>query len=92
MNEPDFNMDRLTEMMSMGRTKFYSRVKDITGLSPNKYLMRERMRKAAKLLAEGELNVSEVSYRIGIQDPSYFKKCFKMQYGVVPSKYVQHED
>lgn len=92
MNEPDFNMDRLTEMMSMGRTKFYNKVKDITGLSPNKYLMRERMRKAAKLLAEGELNVSEVSYRIGIQDPSYFKKCFKAQYGVVPSKYVQHED
>lgn len=89
MSEADFNVDRLSEMMAMGRTKFYGKVKELTGMSPNKYLMQQRMQKAADLLADGELNVAEVSYRVGIQDPSYFNKCFKAQFGVAPSKYVQ---
>ena len=45
------------------------------------------MQRAADLLLEGELTVSEVSYKVGIQDPSYFNKCFKAKYGIVPSKY-----
>ena len=89
MSEADFNVDRLAEMMAMGRTKFYGKVKELTGMSPNKYLMQQRMQKAADLLADGELNVAEVSYRVGIQDPSYLNKCFKAQFGVAPSKYVQ---
>ena len=84
-----FSVDQLAQLMNMGRTKFYGRVREMTGLSPNKYLMKLRMEKAADLLADGELTVSEVSYKVGIQDPSYFNKCFKAQYGVVPSKYVR---
>jgi len=89
LNKPDFSVDRLAELMSMGRTKFYGKVKELTGMSPNKYLMTERMKKAADLLADGELNVAEVSYRVGIQDPSYFNRCFKAHFGVTPSKYVK---
>lgn len=87
LGEENFNVDMLAEMMQMGRTKFYGKVKELTGLSPNKYLMQQRMERAADLLADGELTVSEVSYRIGIQDPSYFNKCFKAHFGVTPSKY-----
>ena len=89
MREEDFNVDQLSQLMTMGRTKFYGRVKELTGLSPNKYLMQARMKKAADLLADGELTVSEVSYQVGIQDPSYFNKCFKAQYGITPSKYTK---
>lgn len=87
MAEEGFTVDVLAQMMAMGRTKFYAKVKDMTGMSPNKYLQEARMQKAADLLASGEMNVSEVSYRVGIQDPSYFNKCFKAKFGVVPSKY-----
>lgn len=52
-------------------------------------MVKARMDKAADLLADGELNVSEVSYKVGIQDPSYFNKLFKSYYGVLPSKYVR---
>ncbi|MBQ9671412.1 MAG: response regulator [Prevotella sp.] len=89
LSEESFTIDLLAQMMNMGRTKFYGRVKELTGLSPNKFLMQERMKKAADLLADGELTVAEVSYKVGIQDPSYFNKCFKAQYGVTPSKYVR---
>ena len=89
LNDSNFNIDQLATMMNMGRTKFFGKVKDMTGLSPNKYLLKVRMEKAADLLADGELNVSEVSYKVGIQDPSYFNKLFKSYYGVIPSKYVR---
>ena len=82
-----FTVDQLAAMMGMGRTKFFKKMKDMTGMSPNKYLQSERMRIAADLLADGELTVSEVSYRVGIQDASYFNKCFRQKYGVAPSKY-----
>ena len=65
----------------------FTKIKELTGVSPNKYLQNERMRIAAELLAEGRMTVSEVSYKVGIQDASYFNKCFKARYGVVPSKY-----
>lgn len=87
ISDPDFTVDRLSEMLGMGRTKIFAKTKELTGMSPNRYLQNERMVIAARLLAEGELTVSEVSYRVGIRDASYFNKCFKTKYGVVPSKY-----
>jgi AraC-like DNA-binding protein len=87
MSEPTFNVDRLAEMMNIGRTKFYGKVKELTGMSPNKYLQEARMRRASELLLEGEYSVSEVSFKVGIQDASYFNKMFKTHFGVVPSKY-----
>lgn len=85
--DPDFTVDRLAELLGMGRTKVFTKTKELTGLSPNKYIQNERMRIAAGLLLEGEMTVAEVSYKVGIQDASYFNKCFKARYGVVPSKY-----
>ena len=87
LGEESFTVDRMAELMNMGRTKFYGKVKELTGMSPNKYLQDARMRRAAELLLEGELNISEVCYKVGMQDPTYFNKVFKARYGVVPSKY-----
>ena len=87
ISDGNFTLDALAQMMNMGRTKFFGKVKELTGLSPNKYVLEARMRRAADLLAEGELTVAEVCYKVGIQDPSYFNKLFKAAYGVPPSKY-----
>ncbi len=87
ISDPDFTVDRLAEMLGMGRTKLFAKTKELTGMSPNKYLQNERMSVAAGLLSEGRLTVAEVSYRVGIRDASYFNKCFKARYGVVPSRY-----
>ena len=87
MGEADFNVDTLAAMLKMGRTKFYGKMKEFTGMSPNSYLQNERLKRAAELLIEGDLNVTEVSYKVGFQSPTYFYKCFKEKYGVPPSKY-----
>ena len=87
LNDPDFNIERLAALMQMGHTKFYGKMRDITGMSPNKYIMSERMRIAGELVLEGRMNVSEIAYKVGFQDPSYFNKCFKRHFGTVPTKY-----
>lgn len=87
IDDPDFTMDQLAQQMNIGRTKFYGKAKELTGMSPNKYLLSERMKLAGELLYSGEFTVSEVCYKVGIQDLSYFNKCFKNAYGVTPSKY-----
>ena len=83
----EFSMDGFAQELGMGRTVFFKKVKGITGHSPNEYLRIIRMKKAAEMLLNTGLNVSEVSYRIGINDPFYFSKCFKTQFGKSPSLY-----
>jgi signal transduction histidine kinase/ligand-binding sensor domain-containing protein/AraC-like DNA-binding protein len=82
-----FSVDEFASLMNIGRTVFYKKVKGVTGYSPNEYLRIMRMKKAAELLLAGKLTVSEVSYKVGIEDPFYFSKCFKAQFGLAPSVY-----
>ena len=87
LTDPSFTVDALAEMMHMGRTKLYGKIKELTGETPNKYIMRQRMKMASEMLLTGEYTVSDVCYKVGLEDVSYFNKCFKSFYGVSPSKY-----
>lgn len=89
ISDTSFSVDVLASLMKMGRTKFYGKMKDLYGISPNKYIMNERMQKAEELIKEGDLTIAEVGYKVGIPDASYFNKCFKQKYGVTPSKYKE---
>ncbi len=91
MSNADFPVDDFAQQMKVGRTIFYKKVKGVTGYSPNEYIRIIRMKKAAELLQSGELTISEVSYKVGINDPFYFSKCFKAQFGIAPSVYQKGE-
>ena len=86
------SIDEFAQLMKLGRTVFYRKLRGVTGYSPNEYLRVVRMKKAAELLLSGEnLTVAEVAYKVGISDPFYFSKCFKTQFGVAPSVYQRGE-
>lgn len=88
LSRPDFSMDEFAQLVNLRRTVFYNKLRGVTGYSPNEYLRIVRMKKAAELLlSEENLTVAEVSYKVGINDPFYFSKCFKAQFGVAPSVY-----
>ena len=87
MSDVQFSVDRLSDMLNIRRTTFYKKVRGITGYTPNEYIRVVRLKKAAEMLAEGTYNVSEISYKVGFDNPFYFSKCFKAQFGVSPSKY-----
>ena len=86
-NDSNFSVEQFSEMAKQRRTVFYKKVKGITGFSPNELIKIKRMKKSAELLLKGEMNVSEISYAVGFDDPFYFSKCFKAHFKCSPSKY-----
>lgn len=92
LDNPDFTVDDFASMMALGRTIFYRKVKGVTGYAPKEYLRVMRMKKAAELLLKTDATVAEVAYQVGINDPFYFSKCFKTQFGVSPSTYQKNKD
>nr|WP_321450656.1 two-component regulator propeller domain-containing protein [uncultured Carboxylicivirga sp.] len=85
--DASFTVTEFTELAGLSRTIFYKKVKGLTGYSPNELIKIKRMKRAAELLVEKKHTVSEVSWQVGIEDPFYFSKCFKAQFGCAPSKF-----
>jgi len=85
----DFTIEDFAATLNLGRTVFFRKVKGVTGYTPNEYMRIVRMKKAIELLQEGTHNISEVTYMVGMNDPLYFSKCFKAQFGASPSAYIR---
>lgn len=75
--------------MNMSYSTFYRKVKGLTGISPNEFLRKVRLKNSVSLLLSGSYQVSEVAYMSGFNDVVYFRKCFKDEYGMSPSEYVK---
>ena len=84
----DLDITRITEMMKISRTKFYYKVKGLTGENPSVFFKRYKLNRAADLLKEGKYNMSEIAYMTGFNTHSHFSASFKKQFGVPPSEYV----
>lgn len=78
--------------MEYRRTTCYRKVKELTGMTPNDYLRTARLKRAAELLLDDRLNVTEVAYKVGFEDPSYFSKCFKAYFGMAPSGFAKNRN
>ena len=87
MTDPEFSVDSLLQHFSFGRTVFYKKMKGITGYSPKDFIRIIRMKKAGALLLKHHLNVAEVSFAVGFNDPDYFSRLFKKHFGESPSAY-----
>ena len=87
MDNNTLTVDELVEEMNMGRTVFFNKLKNLTGLSPVEFIREMRIKRAAQLLEDRKYNITEVTYMVGMNDSRYFSKCFKNTYGVTPSEY-----
>lgn len=95
LDNEEFNIDVFSREMGLGRTSLFSKMKGITGQTPNNFILNMRLKKAAQLLlTDRGLNVSDVSYMLGFSSPRYFNKCFKDLFGMAPANYrkVKHLD
>ena len=84
----ELDITRMTEMMRISRTKFYYKVKGLTGENPGVFFKRYKLNRAADLLKEGKHNMSEIAYMTGFNTLSHFSTSFKKQFGVPPSEYA----
>ena len=85
LSEEDFNVTTLALELGMSRTSLFSKTKSLLGESPQAFLTGFRLNRAMELLKQGDLNVSEVAYKVGFSTLTGFSRSFKNQFGVPPS-------
>lgn len=89
MANPDLNVSFLCNRMQMTQKQLYRKIKALTGLTPVDYIKSIRMKKAAILLSNKNFTVSEVMYKVGFSNHSYFAKCFHQEFGKNPSQFPE---
>lgn len=67
----------------------YRKMKALTGISTNEYIRKYKMQYAEHLLLEGKYSISEISFMVGMSSVAYFRRCFKAEYGEIPSEYLK---
>lgn len=88
LDNTDFNVNTFAREMGMARTNLFTKLKAITGQTPNDFILSIRLKKGALMLRNNpELNITEISDRIGFSSSRYFSKCFKEMYHVSPLSY-----
>ena len=88
MGEHDFDVNTLAGELNMGRSSFFSKIKRLTGMTPNEFIQDQRIKRAAVLLRERpDLLINEISDQLGFSSTVYFSRCFKAKFGVSPAQY-----
>ena len=88
VSNANLDVNLFCKKMAISRTVLYERMKEFTGLSINDFIKDYRLKFAAKLMSENSVPVSDVATLVGFNDPKYFSKCFKKQFGKNPKEYM----
>ena len=92
MSNQDFKVEAFAMALAVSRSLLYTKLKALTGQTPNNFVKTIRLKRAAYLLKSGKMNVSQVAYEVGFKNPKYFRQCFKAQFDDVPSNYRKGAD
>ena len=87
LDDGEYGVEQLAQDLCMERTGLYKKLTALTDTTPVAFIRSIRLQRAAALLQEGKLTVNEIAERTGFSSPSYFTKCFKKEFGVLPSEY-----
>lgn len=87
MSDPDTSVESMSAHLCMSRVQLYKRMVSLTGTTPSEYLRAKRIKRAEELIHNDELNISEIAYTVGFNNPRYFTKYFQEAYGLTPSQY-----
>ncbi|MBD1261953.1 response regulator [Maribacter polysiphoniae] len=90
ISDPDLSVELLAKELNLSRSQLYRKIKTLTGQTVNEFLRNVRLQKAKQIIeTDVEINISEVCYQVGFSSPSYFTKCFKALFGVLPTDVVR---
>lgn len=89
ISNPELDVTRMTQLLKVSRTKFYYKVKGLTGENPSVFFKTYKLNRAAELLKEGKYTISEIADMTGFNTLSHFSKSFKQQFGIPPSEYLK---
>ena len=86
ISDTDLSVELLASQVSLSRSRLYRKIKGLTGQTVTEFIRKVRLQRAHQILEKGNANISEVCYKVGFSSPSYFTKCFKSYFGVLPSE------
>ncbi|MDD7108111.1 MAG: substrate-binding domain-containing protein [Prevotellaceae bacterium] len=86
LSNNDCSVEDIGRKVGLSRVQLYRKVKALTGTSVVDLLRKARLAKAHRLLESNGKNISEVAYEVGFTSPSYFTKCFKEEFGILPGE------
>lgn len=89
LEDEELNISYIAAQMNMSHSTLYRKIKALTNLTANEFIRKVRINFAEQLLLTNKYNISEIMYRIGINSSSYFRQCFKEEFGMNPSEYLQ---
>ncbi|WP_018622688.1 response regulator transcription factor [Spirosoma luteum] len=87
LDNPHLSIGDVCQLIGMGRTSLYLKMAALTGMSINKYVRSLRLSRARELLLASTLNISEVAYAVGFEDPKYFSRVFSKEFGITPGNF-----
>ena len=91
IKRPDLSVEELSSHLGMSRVHLYKKLKATTGKTPVEFIRLIRLKRGAQMLRESQMNVSEIAFQLGYNNPKYFSKYFKEEFGVLPSVYQDKE-
>lgn len=89
LNVSTYSVEQLSRDLCMDRTGLYRKLMALLDKSPSLFIRNIRLQRAAKLIMEGELSITEIAERVGFSSTSYMSKCFQQMYGCRPSEYAK---
>jgi signal transduction histidine kinase/ligand-binding sensor domain-containing protein/DNA-binding response OmpR family regulator len=88
ITNPNFSVEELSRQMSLSRVSLYKRLLTLTGKTPVECIRTIRLKRAVQLLEKSKLSIASIAYEVGFNNPTYFSKVFKEEYGTLPSEYL----
>jgi AraC-like DNA-binding protein len=88
--EPEISIEKLCRQLGVSTSRLYRNSIHLTGLSPNDLLRELKLYKAIELIQKQNKNISETSYELGFTNPSYFTKCFKKRFNILPAGFIRN--
>ncbi len=92
MADPDFSVKNLADEVGLSRMQLYRKLKAIVDKTPHEMINDIRLERAAQILVQQQLTVSEVAYMVGYNTPKYFSRCFREKYGMLPTQYMKKHE
>ena len=89
ISNPDFSVEKMGKELGVSRGHLYNKLLALTGKSPVEFIRIMRLKRAAQLLGKSQMTVAEIAFQVGFNDPKYFTKHFKEEFGMVPSEYAR---
>jgi len=92
INDNNLNVENLADELLLSRSKLYRKIKALTGLTANEFIRNIRLEKSKDFIENSEFSISEICYKVGFSSPSYFTKCFKLQFGLLPKEIRENKE